>query len=112
MCYFTISLQTGLANVVCSFSGQYAVVYAVVLMRLLAHVLWSSRLKFVSPEVMSLRVLTKNFGRRNFGFVRRISSGETSGPRESLAVCWAKAVPTFLGYFKTLYISPSRGFNL
>ena len=25
MCYFTISLQTGLANVVCSFSGQYAV---------------------------------------------------------------------------------------
>ena len=49
---------------------------SMLLMRLLAHVLWSSRLKFVSPEVMSLRVLTKNFGRRNFGFVRHISPGE------------------------------------
>lgn len=32
---------------------------SMLLMRLLAHVLWSSRPKFVSPEVMSLRVLTK-----------------------------------------------------
>ena len=49
---------------------------SMLLIRLLGHVLWSSRLKFVSPEDMSLRVITKNFGRRKFGFLRHISSGE------------------------------------
>ena len=50
---------------------------SMLLMRLLAHGLWSSRPKFVSPEVMSPRaVLPKNFGRHNSGFVRHISSGE------------------------------------
>lgn len=34
------------------------------------------RPKFVSPDAMSVRVLTKNFGRHNSGFVRHISSGE------------------------------------
>lgn len=55
---------------VCSFSSQYAVNEATYT------ILWSSRPKFVSPEVMSLRVLNKNLGRHNFGFVRHTSSGE------------------------------------
>ena len=49
---------------------------SMLLMRLLTHVLRSSRPKFVSPEVMSLRVLTKTLGQHSSGFVQHISSGE------------------------------------
>ena len=33
----------------------------------------------------------------------------SSEPREGLAACSAKAVPSFLGYFKTLSIGPAPG---
>ena len=33
----------------------------------------------------------------------------SSEPREGLACCSAKGVPSFLGYFKTLSIGPAQG---
>jgi len=33
----------------------------------------------------------------------------SSEPREGLAICRAKAVPSFLSYFKTLSIGPTQG---
>ena len=33
----------------------------------------------------------------------------SSEPREELAICRAKAVPSFLSYFKALSIGPARG---
>ena len=64
---------------------------------------------YLSVNVFSTKVLIGDTTFYVSNWRRNRHFTGSSEPREGLACCSAKGVPSFLGYFKTLSIGPARG---